>query len=475
MNNKSTKFFKSALTEENPFIATEQVIEWLMERNESVKVNVRKTAFKDLTDWFFDDETKTFRHISGKFFSIDGIEVNTNWGSVPVWHQPIINQPEIGLLGIITKEINGILYFLMQAKIEPGNINCVQLSPTIQATKSNYTQVHKGDKPIYLDYFLNLNPSLVLLDQLQSEQGGRFMRKRNRNVIIQVFDEIEVYKDFCWLTLAQIIKLISRNNTVNMDTRTVISGIPFGNYMSNITDFYSNFFELYQYHSRYNIEFLKSALNSEHSLHSIDDVITWFTHLKAKYDLEIKPIPLTELKDWEITDSDIHHVQNKYFKIIGVDVEIASREVRKWTQPMMEPAQEGLCAFVIKKIDDLYHFIVQAKIECGTFDILEMAPTVQCLTGNYRETAAGGLPFLDYVLNAKPEQIIHDTLQSEEGGRFYEEQNRNIIILADDDFDLSLPDNYIWMTLNQMKLFLKFNNYLNIQARSLISTIGFIR
>ena len=42
--------------------------------------------------------------------------------------QPIINQPEIGFLGFITKEFNGILHFLVQAKVEPGNVNNVQIS-----------------------------------------------------------------------------------------------------------------------------------------------------------------------------------------------------------------------------------------------------------------------------------------------------------------------------------------------------------
>lgn len=40
--------------------------------------------------------------------------------------QPIIIQPEIGYLGIICREINGVLHFLMQAKIESGNVNCVK-------------------------------------------------------------------------------------------------------------------------------------------------------------------------------------------------------------------------------------------------------------------------------------------------------------------------------------------------------------
>ena len=71
-------------------------------------------------------------------------------------------------------------------------------------------------------------------------------------------------------------------------------------------------------------------------------------------------------------------------------------------------------------------------------------------------------------------RIFLDAMQSEEGGRFFREQNRNMIIIAGEDFSLELPENFIWMTLNQLQTFLKFNNYLNIQARSLIAAIPFI-
>jgi oxidase EvaA len=140
---------------------------------------------------------------------------------------------------------------------------------------------------------------------------------------------------------------------------------------------------------------------------------------------------------------------------------------------MVEPAQDGICAFICKEIKGVLHFIVQTKLESGNFDIIEFAPTVQCLTGNYRETPKGELPFLDYVLNIPKEQIVFDTLQSEEGGRFYKEQNRNMLIIAGDEIDVDLPDNYIWMTLNQLQTFIKYNNYINIQARTLISAIKF--
>jgi len=464
-------FLISALTEENPFITTNQVKEWLKDRNNSIHVSVKKVRFNDLDQWYFDYQKGVLRHISNKFFTIEGIRVNTNWGKIHSWEQPIINQPEIGFLGIITKEINGILYFILQAKVEPGNVNNVQLSPTLQATKSNYNQVHKGKKPLYLEYFQNAINEQKLIDQLQSEQGSRFLKKRNRNIIIKIDEDIPVHENFIWLTLGQIKKLIHYDNFVNMDTRTVISGIPFGRYKEKTIDLYSSLKSMIE-RNNFEQRMLNSALNSNYAMNSLNGILNWITDLKCRYELNISPVSLFEIDSWMVTDNEIAHKDGKYFKVIATQVEISSREVKKWSQPLIEPMQKGITVFIVKEINGVYHFLIQAKLECGNFDILEMAPTVQCLTGSYKNSKE--TPFLDYVLNASTEQIKYDTLQSEEGGRFYREQNRNIIIEADDQFPVKVPDNYIWVTLNQLNIFLKFNNYLNIQSRSLISAISFI-
>lgn len=455
-------FLKSALTSSNPFNSTSQVMKWLKEQNERIKVQVNTIAIKDMRRWRFDQDMN-LRHESGKFFSIEGVEVNTNWGNMPRWQQPIINQPEIGYLGLITKEFKGILYFLLQAKVEPGNVNCVQLSPTLQATKSNYSQVHNGKKPLYLEYFVNVKKENVLLDQLQSEQGARFLKKRNRNIIIKVEEDIPVYENFIWLTLAQIKQLALTDNLVNMDTRTVISGIPLFSQVENFLVFSDN--------DSFESEMLQSCLTSKGCLLTKTEILSWFTNLKCKYELSVDQIPMRNVKDWIVEDNCIRHKDNKFFKVIATEVSISNREVTSWCQPLVQPVQQGLVAFIVKKINGIMHFLVQAKLECGNLDVLEMAPTVQCITGSYSREDA--LPFLRDVMNAKTEQIRIDTLQSEEGGRFYHEQNRNMIIEVDEDFPVEVPENYTWMTLNQLIMFLEFNNYLNIQARSLISLINF--
>jgi oxidase EvaA len=476
----SLDFLKSALTVNGSHMSTEEFLEWLQKRKASIGVKITKIPFSEMSHWYFEDETQNLRHSSGKFFSIEGIEVETNLGVKPRWTQPIINQNEIGYLGILAKKFDGVLHFLMQCKVEPGNINFVQLSPTLQATKSNYSQVHKGNPPLYLEYFLKNNRSKykVLLDQLQSEQGARFLKKRNRNIILEVFEDIPLEDDFCWLTLGQIHTLLALDNVINMDTRTVISGIPFGSYGDEVIQFYNVISALFSDDTEYQAGMLYSAVENDNHLHSSAEIISWFTELKAQYELTVKRIPLADLDEWTITETEIAHNEGKYFKVIGVESEISNREVSSWTQPIVESVQHGLIAFVVKRINGVYHFLVQAKLEAGNLDVLEMAPTVQCLTGNYRNAGAEFVPpFLDFVLDSIKDSdgILYRSFQSEEGGRFYKEQNENVIIEAPEDFPEDVPENYTWMTLNQLKMFIRFNNYLNIQARSLISVIRFNR
>ena len=451
---------KSLLTTEKTINSTESIKEWICTRNKEISVDVNLIPFRKMKDWFIDIDG-SIRHKTGKFFSIQGIHVETDYGIVHNWDQPIICQPEIGYLGIIAKEIDGVLYFLMQSKVEPGNVNCVQISPTIQATKSNYSCVHNGKKPAYLDYFLNVKKENVLLDQLQSEQGARFLRKRNRNIIIKVDDDIDILPDFRWMTIGQIKEFMHIDNMVNMDTRTVLSGLDYTSYITPITDI--------EKMSDFGRALIKSA-KMDDALHTMNDLISWLSGLKSKYDLIVTYKPIDKLQGWIRNNDSIVNNNDNYFRVIGVEVSISNREVTTWCQPLVQPMQQGVCAFLIKKIEGIYHFLVQGKLECGNFDVIELAPTVQTLTGRVGETNRPA--FYDYVMSNRG-GTIYDVYQSEEGGRFYKEQNRNMIVEVDEQFPLDVPSNFIWMTLKQLNNFLKFNNFLNIQARSILSALKY--
>ena len=220
---------KSLYTIDSSLSSPDSTLSWLRQRNRVVSVRVERVPFRLLDQWkVFPD--CSLHHCSGKFFSVEGIRVKTDYPYPMEWEQPIINQPEIGCLGILAKEFDGVLHFLMQAKIEPGNVNHVQLSPTLQATRSNYTRVHGGRNPAYLDFFIGAGPKEIILDQLQSEHCARFLRKRNRNIIVRVEKDIPVYEDFRWMTLGQIKELMQLDNCVNMDVRTLIAGIDITEY-----------------------------------------------------------------------------------------------------------------------------------------------------------------------------------------------------------------------------------------------------
>lgn len=466
-------FLVSAMSHGN-FQTTDQILAWMKQQNDDVVSNIKQIPISELKGWSYRDDR--IRHDSGKFFSIDGIRIKTNYRNTPEWDQPIINQPEIGFLGFIVKKFNGVMHFLMQAKIEPGNLNVVQLSPTLQATRSNYTRVHGGKSPNYLEYFNGEKDVTVLVDQLQSEQGARFLHKRNRNIIVEIDEdeELEVKNGFLWASLGQIKELLRYPNVVNMDSRTVISCIKFGSYSEHSLMLLDAVKKMNGIHSNKPDSFLYSVLSGDNHLHELQDIIQWITSLKFKYELDVKPIGISEMNHWIYDGNTIRHEAGKYFDVMGCRVEIGNREVVSWDQPMVRSAQEGLMGFIVKKIDGIYHFLVQAKLESGNFDVVEMAPTVQCLTGNYRKGKNEyTIPYLEQVLNAPKENIWYSSYQSEEGGRFFQEQNLNIIVEVGDEFPVEVEENYCWLTLNQMLQFVTYNNYLNIAARSLLSAISF--
>lgn len=457
-------FLHSAMNPEGISLSSEGTLDWFAARQEAHRFKLEQISFLEMKKWEFDPVSGNLCHESGKFFSIEGVRVQTNWGNIHEWEQPIINQPEIGFLGFITKKVDGVLQFLVQAKMEPGNINMIQLAPTLQATRSNFSRVHQGKSPPYLEYFMDRSNSIVLVDSLQSEQGARFLRKRNRNIIIEVDDDIPVFDDYCWMTLGQILQTMRHDNIVNMDARTVISCIP-----------YCETEDIPIGQSAFGQSLLHSLDLRSQVQNSNEEIISWFTEQKFKYDLNVERIPLNIVRGWERTETEIRHESGKYFSVIACRVEADCREVFSWTQPLVKTHQQGLIVFIVKEFFGVLHFLVQAKVEPGNFDVVEMAPTVQCITGSYEAASREERPpFIDYVLNARSEQVRFDTLQSEEGGRFYREENRNLIVMAEENFSEDIPDNFIWMTAGQLKEFIKYNNFVNVQARCLLSSISFV-
>ena len=466
---REAAFLESALARTG-VATTADFLEWFAARRAASQFDVQRVPLSSLDGWRVEPDTGNIVHGSGRFFRIEGIEVATNFGPTPEWAQPAINQPEIGILGFLAQEVGGVLHFLVQAKMEPGNVNLVQVSPTVQATRSNFTQVHGGARPPYLEYFLNPGRARMMVDQLQSEQGARFLKKRNRNMIVLASDDEQValLDDFTWLTLGQLSELLQRDNIVNMDTRTVLSSIRFAG-LARV----GSPFALSSADEGFAQAVLASAVaDPEAATNDFDAAVSWFTRMRVDYRLETRSVALNSLADWHYDGCTVAHRSGRYFHVLGVSVAASNREVVSWQQPIIESAKGGVLAFVCQRHRGTLHFLIQARVEPGNFDSVEMAPTLQCTPSNHEGREAADLPpFYDLVMSAPPEQIRYDALQSEEGGRFYHDQNRYLVVEVDEGDRVELPPNYLWMTIRQLKEFIRFNNFLNIEARGLISCL----
>lgn len=461
----------SSATVETPSSSLDQFFAWWRRLDETYSFDVTRIPFAEMAGWHF-DERGWIAHQSGKFFSVRGVEVLTNFGTRATWSQPIIVQPEIGILGIVSQVREGVLHFLMQAKMEPGNVNKLQLSPTVQATRSNYTRVHGGALPPYLELFTTVDHGAVIVDQLQSEQGARFFRKRNRNIVIRIAEDttLPVLENFMWLTLGQIRSLLKHDNLVNMNTRSVLSCLQPGRDADR-----AQLRAALESAPRsaswgtFEDEMGAAHLGSE-GFSSTEEIISWYARLKFEYELEVNPCRLDQLAEWRVGPDSVSHVDGKYFDVIAVRAKVDQREVRSWCQPMIRQREPGIVGFVLRKIDGRYHVLVQAKMEVGNFDVLEMAPTVQCLTGSYQRPEYQ-VPFLDLFLERRG-TVRFDVRLSEEGGRFFQEENRYMVLEVGQDFPVEVPPRFTWMTLRQAKDFIQYNNYFNVEARSLLACVS---
>ncbi len=429
---------------------TKELLEWISAGNAEVHVSVEKTTLDECFPWRYDDVTGSICNPGNSFFRISGLRVTRSGETV--LSQPIIVQDEIGYLGIIRRRIDGEMHYLMQAKIEPGNINKIQLSPTIQATKSNFTCRHGGSRPAYLEHFMNASGYRVVADRIQSEQSSRFLGKRNRNIIIEIDGDIEVLPSHRWMTMRQIKELMRVDNLVNMDTRTVLSCLPPEGEADEFTD----------------LAMYRSAEGGRNG--SATEIIGYMNDYKMFDETERRLVPLYSLDDWEMRDGEFVCREPYSFRVVFCDIEIEGREVRRWRQPLLEATGPATFGLMTRVIGGVREFLVRGTPEAGCFDRIELGPSVQreYVRDGAEDTAVDKL--FDAHLKSG-EGVQFDTLLSEEGGRFYHEQNRNVVVDIGADELPEPPAGYFWTDYKTLGTFIRSSNCLNIQLRNLMSVL----
>ena len=439
----------------------EQFHQWFDRRTAAIRYRRTVVPVDELSRWAVDPATGHLGHATGRFFSVAGLRVENPHRSPRPWTQPIILQPERGLLAILVQRRDGGVYALMQAKVEPGNINGLQLSPTVQATQSNMARVHGGRAVPYLEWFEGPIRDRVLTDSLQSEQASWFLAKRNRNVVVEVPEDIDVpvADDFCWISWSVLADLFRVPNLMNMDSRTVLGCVAGG--MREACGLQSA-----------DESFENSWAPASRSRHSLPEVLSRFTEAKALCRMRREVCRLDALGEWEMRDGALRHVPERHFAVIGIHIETAGREVAEWQQPMFAPTGRGVIAFLATEFDGVAHVLVQFRAETGSPDQVEIAPTVQCQPTAYLHLPDSQRPdYLDMVIRADADDAMIDVVQSEEGGRLFHAENRYVVARVAPD--IPVAEWHMWVTMGQLQEIVRFGGHINVEGRVLMALLAF--
>jgi dTDP-4-dehydro-6-deoxy-alpha-D-glucopyranose 2,3-dehydratase len=202
------------------------ILAWHEQQRSSIQFKSHLIGLDQVRDWSR-DEQGNLQHKSGQFFRVEGARVNSgNVREVTSWDQPIFTQIDGGVLGMVARETaeKGV-EFLLQSIAECGNIGVLQLGPTIQSTWSNIRRAHAGRRPPMLEVLTAETGVRIVYRANHNEEGGRFWKKSNENVVAFLDDERVIETDlktFHWASLSQIKELALMDNVLNPFVKTIL-------------------------------------------------------------------------------------------------------------------------------------------------------------------------------------------------------------------------------------------------------------
>ncbi len=222
------------------------------------------------------------------------------------------------------------------------------------------------------------------------------------------------------------------------------------------------------------IETMLASIRDDNQINKLDYIINWFNKKREESDMVVEEIGINDLDKWNVDPDtgNIKHESGGFFEVIGVKASNTfDREVGKkgWTQPMIAKNPGGILGIIMKRINGVPHYLLQAKAEPGNIGKLQLSPTLQATTSNLLKAHGGSKPlFAEYFDEENNPEIIYAKWQSEDGGRFHLKSNYNMIVEVKEE-ELEIPDSFIWVTLYQIKQLMKIENFVGPHVRGIIS------
>lgn len=414
---------------------------WFDKVREHSNLVVSKIPFYDSAEWTQKDGIIT--HRSGRFFQVAGMRYQQE-GQDDV-SQPIIVQQEVGILGFVLRDHKLLAY----AKVEPGNVGIVQLAPTCQATASNLERVHGGTLPLFGEWFTRKNTKYHH-NSLQSEQGMRFFRKQNRNILLDSHEQFPQTETHQWLKTDAVLELMKYDFFVNTDARSTLVCSPW-DALVNRKPFTRS---ANTFSSELEASFHKTGRQSIPALKK--DMM----ELRRRYSSPTL-IPLNELTGWVVENYGLTPLDGKPFEIFQISVHVEGRETPAWDQPIISSIGEGYVELVCGRINGLLHFLFTLQIEAGLFDMAELGPSL---------IVEPGTTISENTYSSRPgATVLAECKQSDEGGRFF--QDISIYRLIDIGNAFDPPKHGYWLTLAQTRQLLNEGGWITNEARSALSLL----
>ena len=206
----------------------------------------------------------------------------------------------------------------------------------------------------------------------------------------------------------------------------------------------------------------------------VSEVLKWLEDKRKSYPSNIEEIGIKDLDKWHVDPKtgNISHESGKFFTMMGVRVKgAARREVTSWTQPMIKQQETGILGILCKKINGVKNYLFYAKFEPGNMFKLQLSPTLQATESNLKQAHGGKKPlFAEYFEEGGKGKVLASVVGVEDGGRFYMKTNRCMIVEVDENEEIEVPEDYIWLTLPQIKKLLKTDYAVNSLAREVMGS-----
>lgn len=191
---------------------------------------------------------------------------------------------------------------------------------------------------------------------------------------------------------------------------------------------------------------------------------------------EVKLVPIPDLKDWMYSEKEgiVRHKKSidHFFTVRGIIVTTTTdTEVSQWNQPILDQKEGGFLVILCQERDNNIKFLLHAKFEPGNINYIQFGPTIQATSSNLKQHHSGRKPRFSEYINHPKATIIYSAKHNEEGSRFLRKSNVNRLVLLPKDEGLKEDDNYIWLSLDQIKTLMLYDNVVNPFVKTILSPL----